>query len=147
MDKSKRRMDLISVPALKAVADVMTKGAEKHGERNWEKNDYEWSLFYAAAMRHLMDWYEGKDVDPEWGYPHLAHAMCNLMILLDLTLKGGGTDDRPSKQPTLEDIQERLKQNLDKYKNVKAKGQEGIAKDMQENPTYTWTDTSYYYYI
>ena len=36
-DSGKLRMDLVPPEAIKAMADVLTSGAAKYGDRNWEK--------------------------------------------------------------------------------------------------------------
>ena len=47
---------------------------------NWAKGMM-WSVPYACMMRHIVAWYRGETNDPETGESHLAHAMCNLLML------------------------------------------------------------------
>lgn len=70
-------------------------GAEKYGERNWERG-IAWSRVFAAALRHLWAWWRGENADPETGLPHLAHAACNLLFLLAYHRRQIGPDDRPA---------------------------------------------------
>lgn len=44
------------------VADLMTRGAEKYGFRNWEKanSPEEIERFRASALRHMMQWLNGE---------------------------------------------------------------------------------------
>jgi hypothetical protein len=65
----------------------------RKGERNWELG-MSWGRLLAAAMRHLSAWALGQHSDPESGLPHLAHASCCVLMLLALTKRKVGTDDR-----------------------------------------------------
>lgn len=44
-------------------AMLMARGAEKYGDRNWEKADSkeEMDRFKASAFRHFMQWFNGED--------------------------------------------------------------------------------------
>ena len=71
-DGGKLRYDLIPPEALEELARVYTVGAERYGERNWERG-ITWGRLFAALMRHLWAWWRGEMRDPEDGLPHLAH--------------------------------------------------------------------------
>jgi len=60
-----------------ALAKVLTKGANKHGERDWEKNTTI-DEHFAAAQRHLWAAWGQNPIDPEFGFPHVYHAFCRL---------------------------------------------------------------------
>ncbi len=96
--EGKPRWDLLAYDTLWEMAAVMTEGAKKHGERDWEKgvsyNDY-----FSAAMRHLSAWHLGESMDPQSKHNHLAHAMCDLMIIFANELRHIGEDDRPKRYP------------------------------------------------
>lgn len=94
-DAGKLRMDLIPTTPERMIAEVLTHGAKKYGDRNWEKG-MNYSRFYAAARRHLNAWWDGEDNDPEDGLSHIAHAATNMLFLMEFTAKGTGKDDRPS---------------------------------------------------
>lgn len=93
-DQGKLRVDLLSVPAMEGTAAVLTHGANKYGERNWEKG-LAYSRCYAAVLRHLFAWWKGEDLDRESGMHHLHHAACELMFLQHFASIGGGEDNRP----------------------------------------------------
>lgn len=93
-DIGKRRMDLIPTSALNSLADVLTYGARKYSDRNWELGT-EWGRYYSAALRHLVKWWDGEDYDQESGIHHLCHAMCCVAFLYDYVYKKRGKDDRP----------------------------------------------------
>lgn len=93
-DGDKLRTDLIPVSAIMSLARVLTYGARKYDSRNWERG-LEWSRPYGAAMRHLLAWWGGEDIDPESGLPHLEHALCNLAFLREYMDTHPELDDRP----------------------------------------------------
>lgn len=74
---------------------VLRHGADKYGRHNWRDLAISSSVYYDAALRHLMAWWEGEDLDPESGHPHLAHAIAGLMVLRDAQIQGKCRDDRP----------------------------------------------------
>lgn len=86
-------MDLVPVALIDEVAAVLTVGAQKYGDNNW-RGGMRWGRPYAAALRHLYDWWRGEDMDPETGLSHLAHAVCNLAFLIEYQRLGVGEDDR-----------------------------------------------------
>ena len=92
-DGDKLRMELLPVRPIEDIASVLTIGAKKYADRNWEKG-FDYSRTYGALQRHMHAWYKGEDNDPETGLSHLAHAGCCLMFLLEFTHSGAGTDDR-----------------------------------------------------
>ena len=93
-DTGKLRVDLLPVDALESVSEVLTFGAKKYADRNWEKG-MSWSRVYGAGLRHLFAFWKGENSDPESGLPHLAHAMCCVMFLLSYYLRNTPGEDRP----------------------------------------------------
>lgn len=94
-DGGKARHDLIPSELLEGVAAVLTFGAEKYGERNWEKG-MKWGRPFAALMRHMWAWWRGEKVDPETGFSHLWHAACCIAFLIAFEQRATGVDDRPA---------------------------------------------------
>ncbi len=80
-DQGKNRLDLIEPEFIEGVGKVLTFGAEKYEENNWQKVDNAENRYYAAAMRHLLAWRKGEKIDPESGLNHLDHVACNIMFL------------------------------------------------------------------
>lgn len=72
----KPRYDLISPVALKRLAELMGRGADKYGDRNWEQG-IPISRFYSSAFRHLQQWQLG-DTDED----HLAAVLFNVMGIM-----------------------------------------------------------------
>lgn len=69
-------------------------GALKYGRGNFRAVGVRASIYYDALRRHVNKWFEGEDVDPDSGLPHLAHALACLAILVDAQAANKLTDDR-----------------------------------------------------
>jgi hypothetical protein len=93
--RKKPLMHFVPPVALLMEARVMELGASKYGPYNWQDSAIDASTYYDAAMRHLMAWFTGEDVDPESGISHLAHVRACMGILLDAQSTGQMMDDRP----------------------------------------------------
>jgi hypothetical protein len=93
-DADKNPLHLIPPEAVFALGEVLKYGANKYGDRNWERG-MAWSRPYAALLRHLFAWWGGQHRDQESGLPHLWHALACLVFLVTYEAKGGGADDRP----------------------------------------------------
>ena len=90
-----QRFDLIPPDALWALAEHFGKGAEKYQEdRNWERGTA-WSLNFAAAQRHMWQWWDGEDFDEEIGSSHLIAAMWHMAVLFHFTTTHPELDNRP----------------------------------------------------
>lgn len=81
LDAGKLRWDLLPFAELEDVVRVLTFGAAKYEAENWQLVKGARRRYLAAAFRHLVAWTKGERVDPETGYPHLAHAATNLLFL------------------------------------------------------------------
>ncbi len=86
-DEGKLRFDLIPPEAEEALARVLTMGAAKYGDRNWEEG-IKFSRLYAAMRRHLNSHRTGEVLDPESGLPHLDHALANLAMMVTFQSRG-----------------------------------------------------------
>lgn len=87
-DNGKPRFDILfSIRGLSSVCDVFAHGASKYDDFNWRKagNDSSYKLkLLAASLRHIYKHMAGQRLDPETGKPHLAHAVCDLLMVLDI---------------------------------------------------------------
>jgi len=92
-NKGKLRYDLVDPIAMREIVKVLTQGAEKYGDRNWEKG-LGWMGVIASCKRHLAEFELGHDIDKESGLLHLAHAVANLMYLLTYSVTYPQGDDR-----------------------------------------------------
>lgn len=93
-DTGKLRWDLMP-PEVEEVVRVLTFGATKYADRNWEKG-IKYGRLIAATLRHIFSWMRGERNDPESGIHHLAHAACDIIFLLTYEIrKMTKWDDRP----------------------------------------------------
>ena len=96
-DTGKPRLDLIPPEAIDALGAVLTMGAAKYGDRNWEQG-LTYSRVFAAAQRHLWAFWRGEDVDPESGLSHLDHALaCVAFAATYVRRQRSELDDRPGR--------------------------------------------------
>lgn len=95
-DGGKTRVELYPPEALLATSRVLTFGAHKYAERNWEKG-IAYSRVYGALMRHLLDFWLGVRADPETGESPVHHAACCIAFLQTFEERGSyqAFDDRP----------------------------------------------------
>lgn len=84
-DQDKIRMDLIPFGPLEDIAKVLTFGAKKYAPDNWKHVPDAVARYEAAMLRHISAYKKGEMMDPETGLPHLAHAGCCLMFLMEFT--------------------------------------------------------------
>lgn len=101
-DQDKLRYDLISPVSNEATAKVLTYGAKKYNDRNWE-NGIAYSRLYRAALGHLQDFWRRNDIDSESSLRHLDHAAANIHMLQHLSIVGPKMDDRPKYNPVADD--------------------------------------------
>ena len=69
-------------------------GLLKYGRSNYRAVGVRASIYYDAADRHLKAWFEGEDLDPDSGLPHLAHLLACIAIIVDAQAAGKLNDDR-----------------------------------------------------
>lgn len=93
-NEGKTRYDLVPAYAQEQYAKVLTVGAVKYAERNWEKG-MPWSKVLSSLERHLQAIKRGEDYDPETGLLHSAHVMCNAAFLTEYYKIYPQGDDRP----------------------------------------------------
>lgn len=87
-DKGKVRYELIPAGPLKEVARVLTFGAERYDDNNWQKVTPT-ERYLGALMRHVEEYRDpGRpNIDSDSGLHHLAHAATNALFLLWFELK------------------------------------------------------------
>ena len=80
-DGDKNRWELLPWREVEQVAEILTIGARKYEDNNWQKVRPV-SRYVGAAFRHFTAWVRGEKLDPETGKSHLAHAACCLLFLM-----------------------------------------------------------------
>ena len=116
-NKGKLRYDLVHPKAHEDMVDILTMGAEKYFDRNWE-NGLTWTSVLASLKRHVAAIEKGEDYDYDpncsecvagtckshSGRLHIAHAACNVHFLNAYYYIFPQGDDRPKrflKQPKI----------------------------------------------
>jgi hypothetical protein len=79
-DKEKLRWDLIPMDVVEKIVEIYTFGSKKYGDNTWQGIDQD--RYYAALMRHLVEWRKGNSLDDESGKLHLSHAAWNAIAIL-----------------------------------------------------------------
>lgn len=93
LDAGKLRFDLIPQEWEEELARVLTRGAEKYEDDNWQKSigkpeSAKWRKRCLASLRrHLSAWQKGEQLDPEIGTRHLAQVACNALFLMTYDIK------------------------------------------------------------
>lgn len=82
-DAGKLRFDLIDHEFEAELAAVLTHGAAKYADNNWQNAGHgeARARYYAAFRRHALAWRRGEEIDADSGLPHLACMACCLMFL------------------------------------------------------------------
>ena len=94
--KSKLLFSAVPMLPLYNVALVMTTGACKYGLLNFRtQGDIKSSMYFDSTMRHLLEWWEGSDLDGDSYLHPLDHAIAGLLVLRDAMGSGRWADDRP----------------------------------------------------
>lgn len=86
-DTGKLRFSLIPPETTRALAQVLTFGAEKYAPNNWQLVENGQERYLDALYRHLEAHRLGEYLDPESGLPHLSHVLTNAAFLHYLTQK------------------------------------------------------------
>lgn len=86
-------------PVLMEIGLGLMEGALKYGRHNYRVAGVRASVYIDATSRHLFDWWEGTDIDPDSGLSHVTKAIASLVVLRDAMIQGKLNDDRPPKSP------------------------------------------------
>ena len=109
-------LSTLSGPVLFDMGLGMLEGARKYGRHNYRKMGVSATVYYDATMRHLVDWFEGEDIDPDSGLNHVTKALTALMVLRDSMLLGNWIDDRPLRNPlNIQELNKKAEEIIKKY--------------------------------
>ena len=96
-----KRVPFSTVP-MEVIAEVglaMLEGSRKYGRHNYRSIGVRSSVYFDACLRHISRWWEGEDIDPDSGLPHITKALASLVVLRDAQFCGKLEDDRPIATP------------------------------------------------
>jgi hypothetical protein len=110
-------LSTVPSPVLMELGVAMLEGALKYGRHNYREAGVRSGVYYDAAMRHLMRWWEGEDIDPDSGLSHITKAIATLVVLRDAQMQGKvAFDDRPpTSQPWFQALEQRVAELLKRY--------------------------------
>lgn len=116
----KAPLSTVSAPVLMEVGVAMLEGARKYGRHNYRDVGVKASVYYDATLRHLVEWWEGQDIDELSGMSHITKAIASLTVLRDSMIRGNWQDDRPPKVQDgwLEELNKKAGEIIDKFPNV-----------------------------
>lgn len=96
---------------------AMLEGARKYGRHNYRAVGVRASVYFDATFRHLNDWWEGEDTDPDSGLSHITKAIASLTVLRDSMIRGNWEDDRPPcmKKGWMQELNRKAAEIVEKY--------------------------------
>lgn len=86
-NEGKNKVELIPPEWPWALGMVLTRGAIKYADRNWERG-MSWAYMVGSILRHLLKFMCGERYDKESGNHHMAHAAWNCLGLMSYDLRG-----------------------------------------------------------
>lgn len=102
----------------------LLEGALKYGRSNWRHSGVRYSIYIDALRRHVNALFEGEDLDPDSGLPHLSHALACLAIIVDAQAADNLVDDRQypgGYRKLVEELTPFVKKTKDKHKDKNPK--------------------------
>ena len=84
-DQGKAQWRLLPWAAVEKVVGVLGFGARKYSPENWRQVPEAQDRYFDACIRHLVAHRNGEVCDPESGFPHLAHAACCILFLIEIS--------------------------------------------------------------
>lgn len=96
---------------------ALLEGALKYGRHNYRGVGVRASVYFDATLRHLTDWWEGEDIDPDSQLSHITKAIASLTVLRDSMLRGNWSDDRPPRmsEDWMKELNQRAAALVEKY--------------------------------
>ncbi|MCK1668646.1 dATP/dGTP diphosphohydrolase domain-containing protein [Bradyrhizobium sp. 153] len=136
----KAGISFVSLPVLLETAIGMAEGGFKYGAHNYRAVGVRASVYVDATFRHLAQFWEGEDIDPESGaqLSHITKAIASLTVLRDSMIQGNWTDDRPPPSPPgwLQKISAEMVRLADKFPQPVARylanGQRGPGRILEK---------------
>lgn len=109
-DAEKLRFDLIPPECEAAIAAILTFGAIKYDDNNWQKLENYMDRYYAAGRRHGNLRRMGEIFDKDSGMLHSAHEAVNAIFILYQDIK-----EHIGKDKLMEHLTLRLREAREKH--------------------------------
>lgn len=91
----KAPISCVPAPVMLEIGLAMLEGAIKYGRHNYRETPVQASTYYDACLRHMMQWWEGEDIDVDSDLSHITKAIASLVVLRDAMMINKFIDDRP----------------------------------------------------
>ena len=92
-----RNFCTVPLTVMAEVGVAMLEGAAKYGRHNYRDSGVRASVYVDAAVGHIVQYWEGEDIDADSQLNHITKAIASLVVLRDAAIQGMLTDDRPPK--------------------------------------------------
>lgn len=93
-DDNKYDPTMLTLEMVELVSRVRMFGAKKYARNNFKISGFKYTRSLAAALRHILAYLNGEDLDPESGLSHLGHAICSIEHCIYDTKHHPENDDR-----------------------------------------------------
>lgn len=100
-DNEKPRYELMDAHFMDEVAMVLSHGAKKYADNNWQQVR-PWTRYLGALLRHAFAIMRGQLYDEESGLSHAAHLGCNAMFIHYFIRKGLTKNELSTTEPNAE---------------------------------------------
>lgn len=92
-----RQFTTIPMTVMAELGVAMLEGGRKYGVSNYRVAGVRSSVYIDAAFGHIMQWWEGEDIDADSKLSHVTKAIASLVVLRDAMINDKLEDDRPPK--------------------------------------------------
>lgn len=113
-----RQLSCIPSLVLCEIGVAMLEGALKYGRHNYRVAGVRASVYIDAAQGHIIQFWEGEDLDPDTKLSHVTKAITSLIVLRDSMIQDNWVDDRPPKaklDKVRDNLQGIVDEMMDKY--------------------------------
>ena len=95
-DTDKFDPSMLTIELVELLSRVRMFGAKKYARNNFKISGFKYTRSCAAALRHIFQFLNGEDLDPESGLSHLGHAVASLEHCIYDIKNHPENDDRKS---------------------------------------------------
>jgi hypothetical protein len=108
-----RQFAAVPMTVIAEVGVALLEGARKYGRHNYRVAGVRASVYVDAAFGHIVQWWEGEDIDSDSKLSHITKAIASLVVLRDAMIQDKLNDDRPPKAK-LDRVRDNLQQAVDR---------------------------------
>ncbi|WP_174068441.1 dATP/dGTP diphosphohydrolase domain-containing protein [Agrobacterium tumefaciens] len=135
--KKWRQFATLPMTVMCEVGVAMLEGAAKYGRHNYRVSGVKASVYVDAAVGHIMQWWEGEDIDDDSKLSHITKAISSLVVLRDAMIQQQLNDDRPPKAK-LDDVRNELQRVVDAMFEKYPEGAQPYTEHGKNHPRTTY---------